>query len=309
MRWGYIGLWGLAGAVVLTGLLLFRSSNQPAADAIRASSSSVGISAPVVGDQPVLTDDPPPIYAQSAVVIDAGSGKVLISQDPHKSVPVASTTKVMSAIAFLLEGPNLDEQVTVSQAAASQIGSLMGLGAGERLTLYSLLAGAILMSGNDAIYQIAEHQGGVGTFVAKMNTIAATLGLKESNFRDPAGLDDEGRSSAYDLGMMFRYALTFDAFRSLIHASELTVESSTQSYRLVNSNRLVRGEEPLYLADALGGKTGFTPDAGHSLVAAAQRDGHVLIAVVLASDDTAPDGSAREARRLLNWTFDHTRWQ
>lgn len=308
MRWWPLIVGGLFVAVIGTGLLVLSPSHKTLADVAQQAVPSR--SEPTLTSQPTLTADPPPIYAGSAAVLDAESGVFLFEKNGDQPVPIASTTKVMSTSVFLATKPNLDQEVVVSPEAASQTGSLMMLGAGERITLKGLLSGALLVSGNDAIYAIAQqHAGGVNGFVAAMNDTAQQLGLKDSRFLDPAGLDDAGRSSAHDLALMFRYALTFNDFRSIVSQPEIGVTSSTDHYQLKNSDRLVVGSEPLFLGDAIGGKTGFTPDAGHCLVAAARRNGHVLIAVVLASDDTAADGSAREARRLLTWAFDHTSWR
>ncbi len=309
MRWWRVIVGGLLSAVIVSGALLVRVRT-PAADTTRSTPEALGqLAQPALVHQPELTAPPIEAQAATAVVIDAGSGRTLVAKDAHRRVPIASTTKVMSAIVVLRAQPNLEEVVTVSPAAASQTGSLMGIAAGERLSKRALLQGSLLVSGNDAIYALAEHQGGVAAFVSGMNQTAHQLGLTESQFRDPAGLDDQGTSSANDLVQLLRYALTFETFREIIASPSIEISSSTDHYELTNSNRLVRGDEPLYFPDSLGGKTGFTPDAGHCLVAAARRDGHVLIVAVLASDDTAPDASAREALRLLSWTFDHTTWK
>lgn len=264
---------------------------------------------PAIAPQPSLTEEAITPYAQSAVVIDGGSGKVLIEKNAHDPVAIASTTKVMSAVVLLKSGKDLNEPATISQAAATQIGSIMGIQEGETLTLKDLLIGALLVSGNDAIYAIAEHLEGVDSFVNTMNTMAEEIGLQDTHFLDPAGLDDAGHSSAFDLAMLFRYALTFDQFRTIISTADSTVVSVEGiSHHLQNSNRLIQLDEGLYLPEAIGGKTGFTPDAGHTLVTAAQRNNHLLVTTVLHTEEESNPASAREANRLLSWTFDHTTW-
>ena len=271
--------------------------------------AAVGMKQPVIAAQPVLDVDAIKPYARSAVVIDAESGTLLVAKNEHLSVPIASTTKIVSSIVLLRSGKDLDAEVTISKTAANQIGSVMGLVTGDTLTLRDLLTGALLVSGNDAIYAIAENDGGIETFVKQMNETAAELGMKDSQFFDPAGLNDQGHSSAFDISTAFRYALTLDEFRRTINLTDTTVTSSKgNAYHLSNSNRLIKSDEALYLPDAIGGKTGYTPDAGHTLVTAAERDGHVLITAVLHTDEETAQASAREARRLLSWTFDHTNW-
>jgi D-alanyl-D-alanine carboxypeptidase len=264
---------------------------------------------PPTAVQPVVDADPPVVRADSAVVLDTASGRILIGSRPHERVPIASTTKIMTAVALLNSGRSLDTVVSVSQAAASQIGSSMGLQPGDELSLRDLLAGLLIVSGNDAAMAIAETFGGQGPFVERMNEEAAGFGLADTHYADPAGLDDTGRSSAVDLAQLLRYALTFAEFRKFVRTAEMTIETDHgRRFSLKTSNRLITPDEPLYLADVVGGKTGFTPEAGHSLVTAAERDGHVLVVAVLHTNEDTPEASAKEARRLLEWSFAHTAW-
>lgn len=305
----------IAGGLLLIGLVAFTlTRNSPEA------SSNSNLKTPKNNQletaikpkralKPELTNEPIKVLARSAVVIDSNSGELLIAKDEHKQVPIASTTKVMTAIVLLRSSKNLDETITISKEAASQIGSGIGLKEGEKIKVRELLAGLLIVSGNDAAYAIAEIFGGIDPFVRKMNATAKELGLKQTKFFDPAGLNDEGKSSAFDLAMIFRYALTFDEFRELIETSEMTIETSNGKRDFKNSNRLIKQNESLFLADSIGGKTGFTPDAGHSLVTAAKRNDHLLIAVVLHTIEELPESSAKEARRLLTWAFDNVVWK
>ena len=301
----------LAIGVFVTGwkVLTFETRSHQSDGAVLGDSAiSLTATQPVVAPQPSITGSIVP-YSNAAVVLDTQSGKLLVSKNEHLPVPIASTTKIISAIVLLQSGVDLNKQVTVNKTGASQIGSVMGLMNGETLSLHDLLIGSLLVSGNDAIYTIAENVGGIDTFVAKMNETAASLGMKDSQFFDPAGLNDEGHSSAFDLSIAFRYALTFDEFRKIISTPDTTVTSTKGiSHHLSNSNRLIKSDNPLFMADDLGGKTGSTPDAGHTFVTAAERNGHLLIATVLHTNSDTAEASAQEASRLLNWSFDHTTW-
>jgi len=307
---GGIGLVAILVAVLVFQLpRLSKTQSSQSGSVLGAATGLQEVRHPVLPPQLTTSDQPPLPNASAAVVIDGATGEIVIGKQSHDSLPIASTTKVMSTIVLLSSGQNLNNSVTVSEAAANQIGSVMGLQEGETLTARDLLTGALLVSGNDAIYALAEHAGGIPSFVAQMNAMAKKLDLADTEFLDPAGLEDSGHSSAFDLATMFRYALTFEDFRHIIATTETTVTSDQGiSHHLQNSNRLIQTDQPLYLSQALGGKTGFTPDAGHTLVAGAQNNGHLLIAVVLHTDEESNDASAREVNRLLQWTFDNARW-
>lgn len=314
VRWPFV-LSGLGIAVLVTTWQLFALSRPASGEgtvlgARTEEHDPTSLQRPTLSPQPSLDDEPLLIRAQSAAVLDAQSGRFILSRQPHERVPIASTTKLMTAVVLLNSGRSLDEVVSVSALAANQVGSRVGLRIGDELTLRDLLSGLLIVSGNDAAMAIAEAFGGETSFVERMNREAATLGLTDTTYVDPAGLDDAGRSSAHDLALLLRYALTFGEVETLVGTTDEIIHSELgTTYSLKNSNRLIRPDEPLYFADVIGGKTGFTPEAGHCLVTAAERDGHVLIAVVLGTDEDTPEASAREARRLLEWSFTHTTWQ
>lgn len=244
----------------------------------------------------------PNILADSAVLIEDKSKYPLYEKNKHEPVSVASITKVMTYL-IAREYYSLDDLVTVGAQPVSVIGSKINLKEGEIINVESLLNGLLVSSGNDAAYALANHMG-LDEFVKKMNEKALVLGMNDSHFVDPAGLDDNGRSSSFDISILFSYALNDELFVDIVSTSEKEVfsQDGTISHSLKNSNRLVTGEIPL--EGIIGGKTGFTFDAGHTLVCAAQRGDIRLISVILKTSVNSKTASAYESQKLLNWGFD-----
>ena len=258
---------------------------------------------------PEVIAKPAKAYLQtgSAILVDGATGTVLYGENEEARLPIASTTKLITAL-IARERLDLDQKVTVSKEATSIIGSDMNLRTGEVMTVRGLLAGLLITSGNDAAYVLAETAApSIPDFVALMNTKAAELGMKSTTYADPAGLDDAGRSTAHDLAVVARAALQDAIIAELVQTKQITIVSVDGQIRhdLSNSNRLVG--EYNYLG-AIGLKTGFTPEAGHCLVAGAERDGHQLIAVILHTDADTITASAIEARKLLDWGWTNVTW-
>lgn len=256
-----------------------------------------------------ISDREPTASARAMYVVDVASGYPLYEHNAGTAVPIASTTKMMTAI-IATENFELDDVVTVSQNAASAIGSDVQLVAGETITVDALLKALLIQSGNDSAMALAEHMG-LSTFVEKMNAKAAELGLQDTAFKDPAGLDDTGHSSARDLGVIAAYALRNEVIQGIARITEATIESTDlrYSHQLETSNRLIKPDHPLFMPDATGLKTGFTPDAGHCLVASANRDGHELIVVVLGTTESTVEASAKESKKLLDWAYSAYQWE
>ncbi|PTQ54630.1 MAG: D-alanyl-D-alanine carboxypeptidase [Hydrogenibacillus schlegelii] len=263
---------------------------EPGASAGRrpAEAPSAGASAPVAR--------PPTVSAASAALIDVESGRLLYEKNAHERRKIASLTKIMTAI-LAIELGRLDDVVTISPRAVGVEGSSIYLRQGERMTLRDLLYGLMLRSGNDAAVAIAEHIGGsVEGFVALMNEKAAWLGLQETHFENPHGLDaPEHYSSAHDLAVLSAYALKNPIFREIVSTVRWTAPLPDAEWnRLwINKNKLLR----LY-AGADGIKTGYTQASGRSLAASATRSGRTLAAVVLNDGDDWND-----AMRLLDYGF------
>ncbi len=253
-------------------------------------------------DLPAKPTTKPLIYAKSYVVIDDDTKYPLAAKDADQPVPIASTTKIMTTL-VALDTLKLDQVITISREAAAVEGSEIQLLTNEKMTTRNLLYAMLLSSANDGAMAIAQANGSTTDFVAKMNAKAKLLGLTHTEYHDPAGLDDTAHSSARDLAILMAYALKNPTFKTIISTPKYTIMSADGKYahELTSSNRLIRSEEPLFLANALGGKTGFTYEAGHCLVAAAEYKGKQVIAVILNTTESTNDASAKEARKLLTW--------
>lgn len=249
--------------------------------------------------------------ARQYLLGDMDTGKILLKTEHKKEVPIASTTKIMTAV-VALENYELNNIVTVSNTAATQIGADAFLLTGEQITVESLLNCLLIKSGNDSAYALAEHMndsGETGTkkFVDKMNQRAKELGMQNTHYNDPAGLDTTGYSSAYDLFIVTKFALKNEKFREIVgkdHFAAKNVDGSIW-HDLKNSNRLVAQYN---YPGAIGVKTGYMPEAGHILVGAAERNNHTLIAVIINTYADTASASADEARRLLDWGFSNIVW-
>ncbi len=229
--------------------------------------------------------------AAGAVLMDAESGRVLYGHDAHKPRLIASTTKLMTALVAVERAGDLDETVTVKGEWLGSEGSSIYLKAGEEITLRGLLYGLLLQSGNDAAMVIACHTAGsVEEFVELMNRRAAELGMKDSSFANPSGLDHENHySTPYDMALLARACLDNSTVAELCATKSVTVGTRT----FVNHNKLLWRCE-----GCVGMKTGFTEKAGRTLVSAAVRDGQTLICVTLNDGDDWNDH-----RKLLDYGF------
>ena len=272
---------------------LVRSMARRGRFAVRAALAAllVGLLAPTAAAaaRPAAPQSPPP---KAFVVVDVNTGTVLASDHQHDALPPASTSKVMTALTAV-ERLAPDALVNVSPLAASQPASRINMQPGQQWPLNNALASLLLASANDAAYAIAETAGGsLDGFVAAEQQTAARLGMEDSTFSDPAGLDDETsykggpRMSAYDIAISTRNALA---------VPDLAQWGATRKYEFVdptglprsltNHNRMLPGGTRAY-EFATGFKTGFTSRAGHTLIATATRDGRSLIAVILDTYDT-----------------------
>ena len=223
------------------------------------------------------------ISAKGFVVLEAKTGRIIFGQNEHEKLPMASTTKIMTAIIALEQG-NINEYFEVSPEAVKTEGSSMGLKAGDKVSLYSLCCGMLLSSGNDAANAAAIHiAGSIDKFVDLMNEKAAELGMKNTSFGSPSGLDiGEHYSTAYDMALLARYAMQNEVFSSICSEYELQVEfgNPPAKHTLTNHNKLLLWKDWIK-----GVKTGFTKKAGRCLVSYAEKDDVELICVTLNCPD------------------------
>ena len=212
--------------------------------------------------------------ASCAILMDAESGRVLYEQNIHQPRLIASITKLMTALVAAERAEDLDEVVTVKGEWLGSEGSSIYLKAGEEITLRALLYGLMLQSGNDAAMAIACHTAGSeADFVALMNARAAELGMKDSSFANPSGLNDDNHySTAYDMALLAQACLRNETVAEICATRSITIGTRT----FVNHNKLLHRYE-----GCVGMKTGFTEKAGRTLVSAAARDGQTLICVTL----------------------------
>lgn len=224
--------------------------------------------------------DEPIINSRIGVIFDRKSGRVIWGKNENKRSAMASTTKIMTCL-IVLENTNLNDEITVSNKAGGTGGSRLGLKKGDKITVNDLLYGLMLRSGNDAAVALAEHVGGSKEGFAKlMNDKASELGLKDTHFVTPHGLDDpEHYTTAYELAKITDYALKNEKFARIVGTKECIININGYSKQLTNTNELLG-----YLQGVNGVKTGFTNNAGRCLVTSSNRDNFEIITVVLGAD-------------------------
>jgi D-alanyl-D-alanine carboxypeptidase len=248
-------------------------------------------------------DGPPFVSASGWIIYDETTDMVLASSDADTARPMASITKIMTVL-LALENGNLDDQVVISEEAAGTGGQEIGLVAGETVTLSALVRAAMIRSGNDSAAAIAEHIGGsVDGFVGMMNDRAAELGMENTRFANPHGLDVAGHySSPRDMLIVAREAMSIPEFAEIARARAMVFPDSPSgtARSASNTNRILNSYE-----GTIGIKTGETPNAGLTYVGAAERDGRRLLVVVFNS--VGRRAHFADAIRLFDWGFDDLR--
>jgi D-alanyl-D-alanine carboxypeptidase (penicillin-binding protein 5/6) len=252
-----------------------------------------------------VDSNPPTVTASSWILYDDSSQLVLGEWDADGRRPMASITKIMTVL-LALENGSAHDEVVISENAAGQGGQEMGLVAGETVTLGALVRAAMIRSGNDAAAAIAEHvSGSVDGFVELMNDRAAELGMVNTHFTNPNGLDASGHySSARDMLIVSRQAMSMPEFEELARSRVMVFPDAPDgTHRSAsNTNRILNSYE-----GSIGVKTGETPDAGLTYVGAAERDGRRLFAVVFNS--VGERAHFADAIELFDWAFDELRIQ
>jgi serine-type D-Ala-D-Ala carboxypeptidase (penicillin-binding protein 5/6) len=248
--------------------------------------------------------DPPKLDTKAWALIDADTGLYLAGNNPDQRRPIASTTKIMVALIALEEGVDLNEEVAISEQAERFVGftySNVGLIQGERLSVRELLEAALIPSGTEAAYALAQHLGGGSAeeFVEDMNQEAESMGLKNTHFENPVGLDASGHySSARNLATIARAALEYPEFDDIVDTEQATISTQNREIEFSNTNNLLYVYE-----EADGVKTGTSPKAGPCLVASAT-DGDESYVVVLL-DARGEEYRFDAARTALEYGFNN----
>jgi D-alanyl-D-alanine carboxypeptidase (penicillin-binding protein 5/6) len=249
--------------------------------------------------QPDGSADPPKVTAATWVISDLESGAVLAAKDPHARERPASLIKVLLAIVVIRE-LRPETVVTGTQEDANQEGTRVGIGPGGRYTVEQLLNALVMRSGNDAAHALARALGGPEAALEKMNALAKELGALDTRAATPSGLDGPGMmTSAYDQSLIFRAAMRHEEFATAARTQKIDFPGygGRGGFQVNNDNRLLGEYEGF-----LGGKTGFTDDARHTYVGAAERDGKRIAVVLLRGErDQAP--LAEQAAALLDYGF------
>jgi len=241
--------------------------------------------------------DEPTINSKSAIVYDRETEEVIWGKFENEQRAMASTTKIMSAI-VVLENANLYDVVTISKKAAGTGGSQLKISTGDKITVNDLLYGLMLRSGNDAAVALAEHVGGsVEGFAELMNRKASELGLTNTNFVTPHGLDDDNHyTTAYELAVITDYALNNEKFATIVNTKSCSISINGNSRDIYNTNELLGS---LYGVD--GVKTGFTGNALRCLATSTTRDGHQIITIVLGADTKKQ--RTEDSIKLIEYAF------
>ena len=251
------------------------------------------------------------INAESAILIDGDTGKVLYEKSAYEKREPASTTKIMTAL-LTLEHCKLDDVATVTSEAITSVPSGYSsdlLKMGEELSIKDLLYALLLPSSNEAANVLAIHvAGSIDSFASMMNTKAVELGCKNTHFLNPNGVhDDDHYTTAYDLAIIAREAMKNDTFKQIVSTASYTLPSTNKYSRidrnLITTNDLIKKQSKNYYEYAIGIKTGSTTPAKNCLVASATKDGKTLISVVLkASTD---NDRYNDTKTLFNYGFDN----
>lgn len=256
-------------------------------------------------------DSNPQILAKSVYLIDVDSFLPMYAKNETERLPIASTTKIATAIVVLENyRDRLNDVVTITPAMINVEETTIKLRAGEKITVENLLNGLLINSGNDAAFALSQYFGGTKSFVAQMNNKVAQIGLTDTQYFDPAGLNDEGHSTARDLAILGAYALRNPKFAEIVRGSDKIITSidGRVQHDLKMSNRLLQPDDASYFPSAIGIKTGFTYAAGHVLVSAATQNNHTILAVVLNTNEETIYASAKESKKLLEWGFANWTW-
>lgn len=239
------------------------------------------------------------LNARSCIVLDRTSKKILFGKNQYSKVKMASTTKIMTAT-IIIENCDLSQTVTISKKAAGTGGSRLGLETGDKITIRDLLYGLLLVSGNDAAVALAETcSGSIADFANLMNEKAKELGLNNTHFETPHGLDSDNHyTTAYELALLTDYALNNSTFLNIVGTKHYTITINGYPKNLTNTNELLGSLNGVY-----GVKTGFTNGANRCLVTSCKRGNMDIICVVLGCD--TKNFRSSDSTKLINYAFEN----
>ncbi|MFR2571553.1 MAG: D-alanyl-D-alanine carboxypeptidase family protein [Clostridia bacterium] len=244
-------------------------------------------------------NDFPTINSRAYIILDRKSSTVILGKNHNQRKKMASTTKIMTSL-VVIENCNLSDTVEISKKAGSTGGSRLGIKTGDKITVNDLLYGLMLCSGNDAAVALAEHvAGSINNFSELMNNKALELGLTNTHFITPHGLDaDEHYTTAYELAILSNYALKNETFAKIVGTKEYTITINNNVKTIRNTNELLGNLNGVY-----GIKTGFTNGANRCLVTACKRGDMDIICVVLGAD--TKKFRSTDSIKLMEYAFSH----
>ena len=243
----------------------------------------------------------PDVRAAAAIIFNPENGQVLYQENAQDKRSIASITKVMTAVVFIEDNPDLSQEVTMERGD-TYAASTTYLRANERITLDNLLHLTLIASDNAAARALARvSHGGTAAFVERMNEKALELGLENTSFADPSGLNPANVSSAYDLSRLISFAAADERLAPVMRTAEYHVATSRREFNIHSTNRLLLGGD----VDVMGGKTGFISKAGYCLATLLRLpQGNQVAVVVLGA--TSNNGRFWETRHLFNWLSQKT---
>lgn len=267
----------------------------------RVASEVIGALSPLPGK--IGSDSTVTVNARSAIVLDAATKEILFESNAREKMAMASITKLMTAL-LVLEKGNLNDVVHITQEDVIETGSDIDLRRGEQVLLGDLLKATLIKSANDAAYASAHHVGGTAdNFVKMMNQKAEELGLKKTFYRNPHGFDEVGHySSSFDIALLMSHAMENKSFSDIIKMKECDVAilNSDRISHVSTTNELLKVDDPLIE----GGKTGFTDEAGESVVLVAKNPaGHRIIVVIMNSPHRFAEG-----KKLIDFVYEKYQW-
>ncbi len=246
--------------------------------------------------------------AESALVQDAGSGMMLLAKHPYEERSIGSVTKLMTALVFLEQEPNLNEIVSLDPALDLIEGGRVYLAFYDGLTLEDVFAASIVGSDNTATEALVRFSGLTkDVFIARMNSLAIDLGMTSSSFTDPTGIDAGNRSTAQDLILLLEAAEQDELLATYMTDAQVTVEHlSGRLITIANTNSLLASYLNQGDFTITGGKTGFLPQAGYVLATTIEQDGNAVHVIVLGSD--SKQDRVDEVKGLASWAFRVYQW-